>query len=721
MSRKHRAKTNRHDLRPSGWELVIPSWLSCLIICTVGVLVYSNTFQSSFHFDDETSIVNNLAIRDLSDWGAIFRYSSTRFVTYLSFALNYRVQGLAVAGYHVVNIAIHLINGLMVWLFIRQMVRTPLLKGTPLEASGSLLSLAGALVFLLHPLQTQSVTYIAQRSASLAALFYCAALWLYGEARALQIAGGSRLPTVLCFAGAAMAGMLGLFTKETALTLPFAIALYEFHFFNGRRRIKWGHVVAFTVFFVGIPAYLVIRGFVNLDVAGALPVLQYLLTQPSVWLTYLRLLVFPVGQNLDYDFPVSHSVFEPLTALGIVVIGLAGIAGYKLFRNHRILSFGIVWFFLTLLPESSILPLPDVIFEHRLYLPMLGFAIFAAFLVYELTTEWDRWGLYAMIAIVFGALGVATFTRNEVWKDDVSLWTDVVAKSPKKARGYLNLARAYSDRGLLNLASDNLQRAFLIDPTNADIFGNRASILIQQSRPDDAIAQCNRAMALGGGLRYQLARIYFSRGTAYLLKNSLDSALTDLSSALSLDPNHETAYFNRGLIYGRRGESQRALDDYSRCLTLNPSNAKALNNRGAIYRETGRLNEALADFDNAVDAQREFPAAYLNRGMVRNLKGQLDQAIEDFSYFISVSPKNFDGYYNRGATYLRKQEFVKAVSDFNRAFMFNPSYGPTFIDRARAYIALQQFAAAENDLKRAQSLGVRVDPSLIEAAKKGMR
>jgi tetratricopeptide (TPR) repeat protein len=721
MSKKHRANPDRHDLHRSGWKLVIPVWLSCLIICSLGLLVYSNTFQSSFHFDDETSIVNNPAIRHLSDFRGIFGYSATRFVTYLSFALNYKIGGLEVAGYHVFNLLVHILSGLMVWLLVHQILRTPVMKDSSEATARSLLPLIAALLFIVHPLQTQSVTYIAQRAASTAALFYLLSVWFYGYARLGQISGAQLFVTSGRYAAAFLCGLVAVFSKETALTLPFAIVLYELSFFKAVRKIRWGFVGLVAAVFVTIPIILISRGMLELKVVGALPLSDYLFTQPGVWLTYFRLLVFPVGQNLDYDFPMAHSLFEPLTLIAITVIGLLIFLGYRLFGKHRVLSFGIFWFFLTLLPESSILPLPDVIFEHRLYLPMVGFCLFAVFVLCEFMKSTRLPAIVSVAGGLLCLLGYAAHTRNEVWRDDVSLWTDVTSKSPKKARGYLNLGRAYSDRGFFNLANDNFIRAQMIDPSNADVFGNRANILVQQGQLDGAISESNRALALGGGLNYQLARIYYSRGTAYLLKNQLDSALADFNRALLHDENHETAYFNRGIVFSRKGETKKALEDYTRCVALNPRNAKALNNRGIIYRDAGQLNEALGDFDKAIAAQHDFPAAYLNRGMVRGLKGQLDPAIEDFTSFINLSPKNFDGYYNRGVARLRKQQFEGAIADFSQAFVFNPSYGSAFIDRARAYIAIRQFAAAENDLKRAQSLGLRVDPALIVAAKKGKK
>ncbi len=720
MTKKHHPKKEERQRNATGWQLEIPSWASWFAICALGIAAYSNTFLSSFHFDDKTSIVENPAIRDPSSLRDIFYYSATRFITYFSFALNYRLGGLDVLGYHLVNLVIHLAAALMVWLLARQVLRSPALGGTHSAKQSSILPLFAALIFVLHPVQTQAVTYVAQRAASLATLFYLLSLYLYGHARTSQFGDKGKTTTAGLFLGALVTGLLGVFSKETALTLPFAIILYEVLFYREEEKTRWGFIVAIVVAVAAIPLFLISKGIVASAVEGAIPRAEYMLTQPSVWLTYLGLFVLPVGQNLDYDFAISRSFFELPTLLSVAALVLIAFIGFKLFRTRRVLSFGIFWFFLTLLPESSILPLPDVIYEHRLYLPMVGLSVFSAFLIYELTKRWKPTAVLTLLVAIVGSLGLATYERNKVWLDEITLWSDVVKKSPKKARGYVNLGRAYSDRGQLTLANDILARAQAIDPSRVDVYGSRADVLVRQGQPDAAIEECNRLLAVGGGHTRQMARIYYYRGTTYLMKNRLDSALADFNTSISLDPNYPATYFSRGLLQSRLGDSQKAIEDYSRSLTLDSHYARALNNRGVIYKDRGQLDKALADFENAIRAQADFAQPYFNRGLVMSMRGQFDQAISDLSTFINLSPKNSEGYYNRGVVYNRMKQYDRAISDFNRALSFNPIFGPVFLDRARALLATRQFAAADADLKRARALGVQVDPELVNAVKKGM-
>ena len=709
MSKKHRAKKEQHHARVSGWNRAIPGWLSCLLICVVGILVYSNTLESTFHFDDQTSILHNAAIRNLSDPKTIFYYSPSRFLTYLSFALNYAVGDVGVTGYHIVNLAIHLLAGLMVWLLVRQVLRTPALKESNYASASSLLPLIAGLIFVAHPVQTQAVTYIVQRAASMATLFYLLSLYFYGEGRRRQVANASRWAAAGCYAAALIAAILAGFSKETALTVPFAIVLYEIFFFTKARKTNWVIVGLASVVVLLIPLFLVSRGLVSLTIPGAVPAAQYLLTQPRVWLTYLRLLILPINQNLDYDFALSRTLLDLSTLLSVAALAGIAFAGSKLFRTSRVLSFGIFWFILTLLPESSVLPLPDVIYEHRVYLPMVGISLFAAFALQRITHRWGTNGVAALVIGIVGALGLTAFERNKVWSNEVTLWQDVIKKSPGKARGYLNLGRAYDDLGMYKQAQTYYDLAQAIDPGYADTYASRANMLVHQGLVDAAITECNRALEHSSGLGLQLARIYLNRGTAYLMKNLADSAYTDLTRALSYDPGLEQAYFNRAIALVRKSEFQRAIDDYSRSLALEPKKSNAFNNRGVILRDMGRLDEALVDFNNALRFKPDFPEACFNRAVTYGLKCEFDKGIEDYTSFIRLVPQAPDGYHGRGVMSLRKGDYEKAIIEFSRAIQLNSTYGPAYADRAKALSALGDKAAAASDLRRAKALGLPVN------------
>jgi hypothetical protein len=415
---------------------------------------------------------------------------STRYVGFFTFALNYSAHGLNVWGYHAVNLLVHIINALLVYTLVRFLLRTPALRGTPISGESPLVALLSALLFALHPLQTQAVTYIVQRLASLGALFYIAAVVLYLRYRLSGPGSGRRL----WYAGMFLCVMLAMFTKEFSITLPVMLILVEIVFFDGplRRRLLALVPVAVTLFVIPVTilaAAVTEAGFVegvarSTRLESQVSRLEYLYTQFNVVARYIRLLIAPYGQNLDYDQPVYRSfsqpeVFLPFIFLAFLFCG-ARFMVYRGIRKHGspdpsvlLASFGALWFFIAISVESSVLPIKDVIFEHRVYLPSVGAMLalsVAFFTILRRTSRAEtKLALAAGVSVVVVFLGIFTYARNNVWRSEISLWSDVVSKSPGKARGHHNLAVAYDRKGKYEKAVDSFDMAITLDPGNARV------------------------------------------------------------------------------------------------------------------------------------------------------------------------------------------------------------------------------------------------------------
>jgi len=353
-----------------------------LLLSLLATLIYSNTFSSPFHFDDTANIVENPQIKDLSNF---LDFSGSRYVGFLSFALNYHFGRLDVFGYHLVNLLIHIINGFLVYSLVLLLFKAStgqrispdsnfhLTTNDSQLSTASWVALVAALLFVSHPIQTQAVTYIVQRFASLAALFYLLTLVCYLKWRLASPEARSRY---LWYTGALLSTVLAMKTKENSFTLPFMILLVETVFFRPLTRKGWVTLIPFLLTLLIIP---VSRGDALGEAEGfardatAISRSDYLSTQFRVIVTYLRLLVFPVNQNLDYDYPIYYSLLEPSVFVSFLfLLSLFSLGLYLLFnsqlKTHRsqLISFGILWFFLALSIESSIIPITDVIFEHLL-------------------------------------------------------------------------------------------------------------------------------------------------------------------------------------------------------------------------------------------------------------------------------------------------------------------------------------------------------------------
>jgi len=611
-----------------------------LLISAVAFLVYSNTFRVPFTFDETVYIENNPAVRDLSYYKdpskidktgsispAVKQSFRTRMLGHLTLALNFKLHGYDVAGYHIFNLALHISNSILVYLLLLLTFRTPLFRRKT-EAGTSppydLIALFPALIFSAHPVQTEAVTYIAQRFTLLAAFFYLLSLVLYVRARLAPGPSG-----YLLFPASAICAVLAMITKENAFTLPFVVAIYEFIFFEGSIKKRINYLLPILLTMPIIPLMIFFGGqgkgidetMRTMGVSQGISRLDYLLTQFRVIVTYIRLIFLPVGLNLDYDYPVFKSVFEPEVFASLVfLLSIAGVGVYILFRSlkHenpgllRLLSFGIFWFFATLSVESSIVPLADMIFEYRLYLPLAGFIpalIVGGFLLAE-RLKINRKALFASLIAVVLALSAAAYARNSLWQDPVRLWEDTARKSPLKARPHFNLGISYLKKGRLREAEREFKAAIALMPGNPEFHEHLANFYEREGRLPEALAQLERAIAL----KPDFARAHNLMGIVLSREGRLDEAEMAFSKAIALQPDYAEAHGNIAIFYEQRGNTERAFAAYQNAVRLNPGNPDIRNALGSFYLRQGRLAEAAMEFEAAL---RSDPS---NAYAIRNLR-----------------------------------------------------------------------------------------------------
>ncbi len=527
---------------------------SIILISSLGIIAYLNAFNSSFHFDDRVYILNDPGIRNIQDLRGIWGICPSRFVTFYSLAINYHFHKLHVFGYHVFNMAVHIGSAVLVWWLVLLTLSTPAMKGNSITRHASPIALLAGLVFVSHPLQIEAVTYIWQRATSMAAFFYLASICCYVRSRLSQSSGpGSRYLYILSLIAAAAA----MFTKENVITLPLMILAYEYFFLKNRdvsQLLIGGRPYLFLLTIFIIPVTLLMAKSsrfqaINDMTAGnnGISPLDYLITQIRVMVTYIRLAFLPFDQKLDYDYPVYKNIFEIPVLLSWLFLTTILFFAKRLFARYRLVSFSILWFFLALLPESSFLPLKDVIFEHRLYLPMAGYSIFLVSGAYYLWGK-DNFKMMAMaLTVIIAVNTVLTFERNKIWKDEITLFTDAVEKSPHKARPYAALGVAFNDRGDFVKALSNFNRVIAIDPAYDHAYFNRGTFYERQGDLDRAIVDYNNAIKINA----HDAQAYYNRGNIYYKQDKYPQALSDYNSAIKEDPAYLKAYINRGLTYRR--------------------------------------------------------------------------------------------------------------------------------------------------------------------------
>lgn len=588
------------------WTLHLVSVAAVLLL---GILCYGNSFDVPFVLDDVTSILTNPLVKTFD-----FRLKS-RILGDLSFALNYRLGGLEPAGYHAVNLALHLLNALLVYLLVQMIFRTPLMAAPPRGGGDDrdpvVIGFAAAVLFVAHPLQTQAVTYIVQRVAVMATFCYLGAVLCYGWSRFSRTAatGAGLLGLSLLLAVA------GVLTKENAVTIPLTIVLFEMTFFRGEPRCRLVKLAWYLVPLVVVPVAMLGRIGFSADLLGAVsrmtaeggapPRLTYLVTQFPVIVSYLRLFVVPVGQNLDHDVPLRSTPLDPVVIASFLLLAAVAAAGVCLRSAARrgepganpaagLAAFGIGWLFITLSVESGLIPIRDVMFEHRMYLPSVGLVMAASSGGWWLAIRCVggdrirgvRWfvGGGAVLGVV---LAGATVMRNRVWQDEVTLWKDVVAKSPLKARAHGSLGHAYQRSGFPDEALRCYREAVRLAPGDHVARNNLGTLYLGRRQPEAALAQFREAVRSAPasiGANYNL-------GLALAELGRMGEAEAAYRTAIRLDPRHDGAFNNLGIVLFRQKRFAEAESAFREAVRLSPGNGSAsgnLANVGNFLKSTGR-------------------------------------------------------------------------------------------------------------------------------------
>jgi protein O-mannosyl-transferase len=538
-----------------------PSWwhwaLGALLVFFVAFEVYGPALHGEFLFDDSylPFLVQNVADGPLSGWLGV------RPILMITYWVNYKMSGLDPYSYHIVGVLLHALNAILAGLIVRRFLGWVGEAGWRREA---LAAFAGA-VFLLHPVQTESVAYIASRSETLSIFFFLSAfaVFLYRGTESITI--GRAVAVILLF-GAAVA------TKEHTAVLPALLLMTDYYFltpfrFDGIRRNLRLYAPLAVAAAIGVAGVMVVLS--RAQTAGfqikEFTWYEYLFTQFRVIWLYLRLYLFPAGLNADYDFPVSRSILDGGSLFGLIgLIGLAVLA-WRYRREYPLASYGYFGFLILLAPTSSVVPIRDVIVERRLYLPFICLLLITV----EFVRRWhaSRAVLVTAMTAVCAVAGVMTYQRSHVWGDALALWEDTSAKSPGNARALFQLAYAQWHNGRCSEAVTNYERVAQMETPDDRLLIDWAFALECDQKPDEAVAKVRQAMQTQPS-----AHGFAVIGMIYGKRGRVDEALEALAQAEAMDPNFEMTYVYRGNIYASLGNTSVATAQYQRALQINPRN-----------------------------------------------------------------------------------------------------------------------------------------------------
>ncbi len=584
----------------------------CLILLA-GIAVYANSFWGVFQMDDFLHITLNPNVWNLQNPSA-YLLQSCRPLVLFSLSLNYAVSGFNAWSYHLLNLLVHLGAASLLFDLIRRSLLLPV-SGPRWKPHATELAFAAALIWTVHPIQAQSVTYIIQRAESMMGFFYL--LTLYGLLRSTTAAHSGRwklLSVIACF--------LGMATKPVMVTAPLLTLVYDKIFLAGswktvweKRRSYYG-LLAGSWFFLGLLLFFGRNEF--LANAGysydKLTWLEYARTQPEVLLHYLKIIVWPRGLVLDYGWPVAHDWKQILLAT-LAVGGLLAVT-LRWLQKKPVLGFLGLWFFLILAPTSSIIPIADLAFDHRLYLPMAAMVLLlvltAAAVLQKTPTSLVPHrrivGWIILLSVVTG-FSIMTISRNQLYQNEVLLWQDVLAKRPPTARAYSNLSS-----GLLRLKRYDEgiaaeKKSLELDPQQQETaLMNIGYALLQKQEFKEAEQTYQQLLQV----EPDFARGHLNLGDTLIGQGRFSEAVAHYRTCLSLDPRMDTAYVRLGFILQRQQKEAEAMALYQKALQINPRSAEACNNIGTLYYGKNEPQEALRWFQKAASNDPNYTEARNN-------------------------------------------------------------------------------------------------------------
>jgi len=678
--------------------------LCLLLVILAAVAAYHNSFSGPFVFDDIPAIVDNPSIRHLWPITRVFAPplesagAVGRPLVNLSLAVNYALGGTNVAGYHVVNLFLHIAVALVLFGVVLRTLRLPSLRAR-FEGKARQLALATTLLWTVHPLLTESVTCVIQRGELIVGFFYLATF--YSVIRSFTSTRKA------CWYGCAVAAcLLGMASKEVMATAPIMVLLYDRAFVSGsfkeslKRRGPLYLGLAVTWVLLGLLVLFSKDRNGTVGFGHGVAWWAYALTQCEAIVHYLGLAFWPRGLVFDYGTYVVQG-FTVVWLQAAVLLVLLGATAYATIHQPK-LGFAGCWFFGIIAPSSSVIPLTtQTMAEHRMYLPLIavvGLAVFGLF------AKVNKNAGIAAVAIVAVLLSRNTIRRNEVYKSAISLWSDTTSKRPGNARAFNDLGFELNAVGRTSEALANYERALQLKPGFATAVYNKACIILEQGQASAAVELFDQALrlnplytkALKGKadalmqtgqsaaalplyeeafkLRPDDAGAARGLGIALLAARRFSDAIAPLDSALRIDPRDGEAHSGLGHAFWQVGQVEMAVSHFEAAVRLQPDFEQAHYDYARALARTGRLQDAIGEYQKAITQKPDDVRAYYNLGNVYAQTGQLRQAVAAYEDALKYRPDYPEAHNNCGTILRRLGRIEEARAHYRLALQYRPDY-----------------------------------------------
>jgi tetratricopeptide (TPR) repeat protein len=583
-------------------------FLAAGLLVAAALGAFADCFQVPFLFDDFEAVTDNTTIRHLWPlWPVLDPPGKLtvggRPVLNLSYALNYAVGGKDVWGYHAINLAVHILAGLALFGIARRTLQLPSMSRT-FGDNATWTAAAIALLWLVHPVQTESVTYISQRAESMMGLFYLLTLYAF-----IRAAEPETMHTRAWTAFSITACLLGMATKEVMITAPIMALVYDRTFLAGTFReawrLRWRLYAGLMATWLFSALLMHNMGERPIGYGYGVSLWHYALTECDAITHYLELIVWPHPQHLDYGLDMASSPLQVLPE-GLIILALLAATAVTLVYRPKI-GFAGAWFFIILAPTSSFVPVVvSPIAEHRLYLPLAGPVALAVLGLYRLGGKWSLLAPVAL-ALVWGTL---TFQRNIDYLSPLNLWKDAVDLRPDNPRAQTNYGIALLDSGDPAGAVEHLETTLQLSPTYprgqanlAKAENNWGNMLVNQGHNTEAIPHFERALKI----QPLLPECHYNWGNALYYQGKLDEAIAHYKESIREDPNEADARNNWGMALLKQGHPDQAIPLFQEALQINPALAEAHFNWGRALAMMGHIPEAIAQFQETLRLDPNFP------------------------------------------------------------------------------------------------------------------
>jgi len=684
--------------------------LSGILILTA--LVFANSLGNGFieNFDDNVYVLNNGLIRHLN-WNSLkfmFLHSYSGYyhpLALLSYAIEYKFFGANPFVFHLSNYILHLLNTLLVYLFLKRF-------------TGKFwVAAITAMFFGIHPMHVESIAWIAERKDMLYTFFFLLSLisytkYLQTDPRfAVAEAEARNKKSYLTWTFIWF--VLSLLSKPAAACLPLVLVLMDYYQNKkvSLNSILWSKIPFFVLsLFFGIMAVISVHTSpIIQDISPVYSILDriFLITYSTSF--YLSKAFAPFSLSALHYYPAKLEGMLPIEyylSLPFLLLLIFGV--YKSGRFKMELVFGLLFYLATIILELQILPAGQAIVSERYsYVPYIGvFFIVGQFFSYikENTFSFSK-KIKHPVSIILVALVVfysfLTYQRNKIWQNGEVLFTDVISKYPQNGFSWYALGNSDIEKKDFKAAIVNYTKAIQLEPYLVRSYVDRGLMYNQTGDYQSAMRDYTKAIELDKNL----IAAYLNRASTENELQKFDSAIIDYTKSIELDPNLTTVYFARGLLYNQISNYPAAIADYTKAIELDSTTAPAYFNRGIIYYRIGKYHNAISDYTQTLTLRPNDTMAYYGRGVAEADAKKYADAIADFTKAIKLHPQIGDYYFHRANAKYRLKDYEGAVADNTTGLQFSPNDPNALFNRALAKFFINDKTGACRDWSLAQQYG----------------